>query len=226
MSAPTSLTIQLSGSQGKTGRYEQALESLGARPRAGYCPAPDLSCDGLILCGGGDLESSLFGQENQGSNPPDVARDQAELELFRAFYQANKPILGICRGMQVINVALGGDLIQDLPSHIRIFHSAENQEPVHPVRSLEGSMLHQLYGPRFPVNSIHHQAVDRLGTGLRAIAWSESGVVEAMDCPGRPILAVQFHPERMAFAYRRPDTIDGAPILSHFLTLCRQAHAL
>lgn len=226
MSAPTSLTIQLSGSQGKTGRYEQALESLGARPRAGYCPAPDLSCDGLILCGGGDLESSLFGQENQGSNPPDVARDQAELELFRAFYQANKPILGICRGMQVINVALGGDLIQDLPSHIRIFHSAENQEPVHPVRSLEGSMLYQLYGPRFPVNSIHHQAVDRLGTGLRAIAWSESGVVEAMDCPGRPILAVQFHPERMAFAYRRPDAIDGAPILSHFLTLCRQAHAL
>lgn len=220
------LTIQLSGSQGKTGRYEEALHSLGAVPRAGYCPTPDLSCDGLILCGGGDLESSLFGQENQGSHPPDVARDQAELELFRAFSQAGKPILGICRGMQVINVALGGDLIQDLPAPVRIFHSAGECDLVHPVRCLEGSFLHQLYGPLLPVNSLHHQAVDRLGKGLRAIAWSESGVVEALDCPGQPILAVQFHPERMAFSYRRPDTADGAPILSHFLTLCRQAQSL
>ena len=220
------LTIQLSGSQGKTGRYEEALHILGAVPRAGYCPTPDPSCDGLILCGGGDLESSLFGQENQGSHPPDVARDQAELELFRAFSQAGKPILGICRGMQVINVALGGDLIQDLPAPVRIFHSAGECDLVHPVRCLEGSFLHQLYGPLLPVNSLHHQAVDRLGKGLRAIAWSESGVVEALDCPGQPILAVQFHPERMAFSYRRPDTADGAPILSHFLTLCRQAQSL
>ena len=221
-----SLTIQLSGSQGKTAHYEQALENLGATPRAGYCPAPDLSCDGLILCGGGDLQSSLFGQENQGADPPDVDRDQAELELFRAFYQANKPILGICRGMQLINVALGGDLIQDLSPNIRLFHKSDTQDLVHPVRSLEGSVLHQLYGPLLLVNSSHHQAVDRLGEGLRAIAWSESGVMEALDCPGRPILAVQFHPERMAFAHRRPDTIDGAPILSYFLTLCQQAHTL
>ena len=226
MSSAAPLTVQLSGSQGKTGRYEDALRSLGAVPLPGYCPAPDLTCDGLILCGGGDLESSLFGQENQGSQPPDLAQDQAELALFRAFFQAGKPILGICRGMQVINVALGGDLIQDLPSHVRIFHSAENQEPVHPVHSLEGSFLHQLYGPLFSVNSIHHQAVDRLGTGLRAIAWSESGVIEALDCPGRPILAVQFHPERMAFSHRRPDAVDGAPILSYFLTLCQQVHSL
>lgn len=225
MSTSMSLTIQLSGSQGKTDRYEQALRSLGATPRPGYCPAPDLSCDGLILCGGGDLESSLFGQENQGSHPPDVARDQAELELFRAFHQANKPILGICRGMQVINVALGGDLIQDLSPSVRLFHSSEHEDLVHPVRSLEGSVLHQLYGPQFPVNSLHHQAVDRLGRGLRAIAWSESGVIEALDCPGQPILGVQFHPERMAFSHRRPDAIDGAPILSYFLTLCQQAHA-
>ena len=226
MSASTPLIIQLSGSQGKTDRYEQALRALGAVPLPEYCPAPDLSCDGLILCGGGDLESTLFGQENQGSNPPDAARDQAELELFRAFHQANKPILGICRGMQVINVALGGDLIQDLSPNIRLFHSSDREDLVHPVRSLEGSFLHQLYGPRFPVNSLHHQAVDRLGGSLRAIAWSESGVIEALDCPGRPILAVQFHPERMAFAHRRPDTVDGAPILSHFLTLCQQAHTL
>ena len=225
MSTSMPLTIQLSGSQGKTGRYEDALRRLGACPLPGYCPLPDLSCDGLLLCGGGDLESTLFGQENRGSNPPDVDRDRAELALFHAFYQAGKPILGICRGMQVINVALGGDLIQDLPADQRVFHGNGDEELVHPIRSLEGSLLHQLYGPLFPVNSIHHQAVHRLGEGLRAIAWSESGFAEAIDCPGRPIFGVQFHPERMAFSHRRPDTIDGAPILSHFLTLCQQAAA-
>ena len=151
----------------------------------------------------------------------------AEGETWKApFSQAGKPILGICRGMQVINVALGGDLIQDLPADQRVFHGNGDEELVHPIRSLEGSLLHQLYGPLFPVNSIHHQAVHRLGEGLRAIAWSESGFAEAIDCPGRPIFGVQFHPERMAFSHRRPDTIDGAPILSHFLTLCRQAHSL
>lgn len=219
MSAPTSLTIQLSGSQGKTGRYEQALEILGATPRAGYCPAPDLNCDGLILCGGGDLESSLFGQENQGSNPPDVARDQAELELFRAFYQANKPILGICRGMQVINVALGGDIIQDLPPEVRPFHVPRGKEDqVHPIRAAEDSVLASLYGPVFPVNSWHHQAVGRLGDGLRAIAWAEGGFAEALEHRDRPILGVQFHPERLAL-YRRPDRVDGAPLLAYFLSL-------
>ncbi|MGO5021631.1 gamma-glutamyl-gamma-aminobutyrate hydrolase family protein [Lawsonibacter sp. LCP25S3_G6] len=226
MSGAVSLTIQLSGSQGKTNHYEDALRNLGAVPLPGYCPAPDLSCDGLILCGGGDLDSSLFGQESRGSEPPDPARDQAELELFRAFSQAGKPILGICRGMQLINVALGGSLIQDLSSHVRVFHRGMDQDLVHPVRTLEGSFLHQLYGPLFSVNSFHHQAVDRLGEGLRAIAWSEGGVMEALDCPDRPILGVQFHPERMAFSKRRLDTVDGAPILSHFLTLCRQAHSL
>lgn len=226
MSGAVSLTIQLSGSQGKTNYYEDALRNLGAFPLPGYCPAPDLSCDGLILCGGGDLDSSLFGQESQGSEPPDPARDQAELALFRAFFQAGKPILGICRGMQLINVALGGSLIQDLPSHVRTFHRGTGEDLVHPIRTLEGSVLHQLYGPLFSVNSFHHQAVDRLGEGLRATAWSEGGVVEALDCPGQPILAVQFHPERMAFSKRRLDTVDGAPILSHFLTLCQQVHSL
>ena len=224
MSASTSVKIQLSGSEDTTIRYEDAVHQAGGVPLAGYCPVPDLSCDGLILCGGGDLESVLYGQENRVSDPPDIQRDRAELALFDAFSQAGKPILGVCRGMQMINVALGGTLIQDLPSQVRIFHRGSDQDLVHPVRSLDGSFLHDLYGPVFSVNSFHHQAVDRLGRGLRAIAWSESGVVEALDCPGRPILGVQFHPERMAYAHRRVDTIDGAPIFSHFLMMCQQFH--
>lgn len=222
MSASTPVKLQLSGPEESITRYEDAVRQAGGVPLAGYCPVPDLSCEGLILCGGGDLDSALYGQETRGSEPADVRRDRAELELFDVFSRAGKPILGICRGMQVINVALGGTLIQDLPPQVRIFHRGSGQDLVHPVRSLAGSFLHDLYGPVFSVNSFHHQAADRLGRGLRAVAWSESGVAEALDCPGRPIFGVQFHPERMAYGYRRVDTIDGAPIFSRFLTLCRQ----
>ena len=213
------LRLQLSGEAGSMDNYCQALSQLGACSFAGYAPEPDLSCDGLVLCGGGDLESTLFGQEDRGSNPPDRVRDRAELRLFDAFFRAGKPILGICRGMQVINVALGGDIIQDLPPEVRPFHVPRGKEDqVHPIRAAEDSVLASLYGPVFPVNSWHHQAVGRLGDGLRAIAWAEGGFAEALEHRDRPILGVQFHPERLAL-YRRPDRVDGAPLLAYFLSL-------
>ena len=106
--------ILISGADGKMSNYVRSVRAAGGTPVSGYCPPPDLSCAGLLLCGGGDLDPVLYGQPDQGSQPPDPARDQAELELFRAFYQAGRPILGVCRGMQIINVALGGTLLQDL----------------------------------------------------------------------------------------------------------------
>ena len=156
------------------------------------------------------MDPALFGQENRGSQPPDRQRDQAELELFWAFFQAGKPILAICRGMQVVNVALGGTLLQDLPGEIRPFHGGGEEDRVHPVRSREGTLLHRLYGPIFPVNSAHHQAVDRLGGGLRRTAWSEGGVTEALEHTHLPVAAVQCHPERLD----RPgeDTANGAAL--------------
>jgi putative glutamine amidotransferase len=96
--------------------------------------------------------------------------------------------------MQVVNVALGGTLLQDLPGEIRPFHGGGEEDRVHPVRSREGTLLHRLYGPIFPVNSAHHQAVDRLGEGLETIAWAESGFPEALIHTQRPVLGVQFHP--------------------------------
>ena len=211
--------LQLSGQAGSMERYCQALSQLGACSFAAYAPEPDLSCDGLVLCGGGDLESALFGQESHGSNPPDRVRDRAELALFDAFFQAGKPILGICRGMQVINVALGGDIIQDLPPQVRPFHIPDGEEDrVHPIRAAEDSVLFSLYGPVFPVNSWHHQAVGRLGAGLRAVAWAEGGFAEALEHTRRPVWGVQFHPERLALC-RRSDRVDGAPLLSRFLSL-------
>lgn len=216
------IRIQVSGELGRTDNYSAAIRGAGGDPVPGYCPAPDLSCAGLVLCGGGDIESIRYGQGDRGSQPPDKARDRAELALFRAFYEAGKPILGICRGMQLINVALGGSLIQDLPPEQKIFHISVQGDLVHPVFSPEGSALNRLYGPVFSVNSAHHQALDQLGEGLRAVAWSESGFVEALDLPDYPLLGVQFHPERMAFGKRRLDTVDGAAIFAWFLDACRK----
>ena len=147
--------------------------------------------------------------------------DRMEMELLDLALERRLPVFGICRGMQLINVALGGGLIQDLPPEQKRFHAGVKSDAVHPVAALEGSLLHRLYGPVFPVNSSHHQAVDRLGEGLRAAAWAESGFAEAIDLPGYPLLGVQFHPERMSFGKRRLDTIDGAAIFSWFLALCQ-----
>ncbi len=213
--------VQLSGAEGHLDNYIAAVRAAGGDFLPGYCPAPDLECDGLLLCGGGDVDCALYGQENRGSEPPDLERDRAELALFWAFFDAGKPILGVCRGMQLINVALGGDLIQDLPPEVLAFHRRAEQDLVHPVRAGDGSLLRRLYGPVFPVISAHHQAAGRLGEGLLATAWAESGFPEAMEHASRPVLGVQFHPERAAFDRCRPDAVDGALLLRRFLELCR-----
>ena len=214
--------IQVSGGQRLIENYMAAVSAAGGEPVAAYCPEPDLTCDGLLLCGGGDIECTLYGQEDQGSQPPDRDRDRAENALFRAFHGAGKPILGICRGMQMINIMLGGTMIQDLPAQQQIFHAGSDGDRIHPARVLAGSLLDQMYGPLFHVNSHHHQAVDQIGQGLRIIAWSESGVPEALDLPGYPLLGVQFHPERMTGSVLRPDTADGAPIFQWLVSACQK----
>ena len=213
--------IQISGEAGAMTNYESAVRHAGGVPLSGYCPSPDLSCAGLLLCGGGDLDPALFGQEDRGADPPDQERDRAELELISAFLSAGKPILGICRGMQMINIALGGSLIQNLSADVLPFHGRAGRDLIHPLRTVEGSLIDRLYGPRLQVNSSHHQAVDRLGEGLTATAWSESGFAEVLEHQSLPILGVQFHPERMSWERRRPDTDDGAPILRWFVDQCR-----
>ena len=216
------IKIQVSGGQRLIENYTAAIRSVGGEPLAGYCPQPDLTCDGLLLCGGGDIDCALYGQEDRGSQPPDHDRDQAEIALFNAFYEAGKPILGICRGMQMINILLGGTMVQDMPAEQCIFHSLPTPgDAVHPVRCQEDSILGRLYGPIFHVNSHHHQAVDQVGKGLKLTAWSESGVPEALELPGYPLLGVQFHPERMCFGHRRLDTVDGADIFSWLIAQCQ-----
>ncbi len=210
--------ILISTGGGDPANYVNAVRAAGGEPAAAYLPEPDLSYDGLLLAGGGDMEPSRFGQENRGSRGIDPARDAAELALLDAFARAGKPVLAICRGHQVVNVWAGGGLIQDLgglvPAHQR------EGDAVHPVRAEEGTLLHRLYGGVFPVNSNHHQGVGRLGAGLYASARSPDGVIEGLEHESLPLISVQFHPERMTGAKARPDTVDGGAVFREFLRRC------
>ena len=168
------------------------------------------------------MDPVLFGQENRGSNPPDRERDRAELALAEAFLIWERPVLGICRGMQVLNVFLGGTLIQDLQPAWRVRHQGE-EDVYHPIHCQPGSLLERLLGPCPVVNSAHHQAVDRPGVGLKPTAWSESGLVEAAEHETLPVLGVQFHPERLTADRWGPAAADGSLLFRYFLSLCRGA---
>lgn len=211
--------ILISGSDSSRLNYENAVANAGGEPCSFYLPPVDGSYDALLLAGGGDIAPERFGQADAGSTDIDPARDEVEFALTRLYLAAGKPILGICRGHQVLNVVLGGTLIQDIGDPLHLFHTWKEGAPdrLHPVHTCEGSFLYDMYGPVFPVNSFHHQAVDRLGEGLKAAAWSESGLVEALEHTTLPVRSLQWHPERMSYALRRADTVDGAPLFDWFI---------
>ncbi len=165
--------------------------------------------DGVCLTGGGDLDPSYFGQPRRPRcGPPDVERDAMEMTLLELAKDTGLPILAICRGMQVLNAAWGGTLIQDIASERpeaqeHFFSSPHPRDHLaHEIRIDPDSRLAGIVGcTHLMTNSIHHQAVDRLGEGLKATAWSPDGLIEAFE-PADPddpryLLGVQFHPEDM-----------------------------
>ena len=180
--------------------YINALTALGARVERDE----PTRCEALLLPGGGDIHPRFYGQAINGAEGIDEARDKYELALFRRFLDAGKPVLGICRGAQLINVALGGTLHQHIEGHSQI----GGVDAMHGVYT-DDALLRELYGERFAVNSAHHQAVDRPGAGLRVIARAEEGTVEALRHAALPVLAVQWHPERLGG--------DGEKLLRAFL---------
>jgi putative glutamine amidotransferase len=162
--------------------------------------------DGVILTGGGDIEPARFGEPRHPSvDDVSPARDELELGLTRRAVTDDVPLFAICRGIQVLNVALGGSLVQDLPSEWpnALVHSqkAPRHEPAHPVKVMgEGTRLGRVLGSlEVEVNSMHHQAIKRLGDGLREVAWAPDGVIEGVEMAGddRFVLGVQWHPEEL-----------------------------
>jgi putative glutamine amidotransferase len=158
--------------------------------------------DALLLSGGGDIAPDLFGQDcHPKTRQIDRQRDDFELALVQEWVSAGRPLLAICRGIQVLNVALGGNLIQDIADQVanRLIHQRSEGEARHLIRLQPASRLASLLGDgELEVNSYHHQAVQDLAPGLEAVAWAADGVVEGVEMPGaRFAVGVQWHPELM-----------------------------
>jgi gamma-glutamyl-gamma-aminobutyrate hydrolase PuuD len=195
-------------------QYVGALSRAGARGvvLAAQDPAPAAEIlapfDGLLLIGGGDVEARRYGLRPHPTEYLEPERDELELALSREAVRSGLPTLAICRGAQVLNVALGGSLHQHLPEMASM--AAHGQAPVgdaidHSVRVAVGTTLSAICGSVLDAcNSQHHQGIDRLGAGLVAVGWSDDGLIEAVETIGPDgsgsgwVLGVQWHPERTA----------------------------
>ena len=187
--------------------YIKVLQDLGASTQVAQKELTAEGFDGLVLCGGGDPDPVLYGQANRGSYGIEPMRDRQELACIHSFLKAQKPILGICRGMQILNITFGGTLTQHLPT--AQLHQGAGEELWHDLRT--DGYLRKLYGRNFSANSSHHQGIDRLGRGLRPAARAPDGLIEAFWHERAAVLGVQFHPERME---------DGDKIFEVFLQSC------
>lgn len=218
--------------------YVTSVERAGGVPLMLPITAPEHAAevvarlDGLVLSGGGDVDPSLYGAPaDPAVADVDRGRDDFEIALIHAARAARLPVLAICRGIQILNVALGGTLIQDLPTEPvpeggppRLTHSRLGQDIYalcQPVRIEAGSGLAGLLGSDLiKVNSVHHQALRDVAPGLRPVAWAEDGIVEAVETieDDWPVLGLQWHPECLVEA--------GDPLsLRPFEALVRDATA-
>jgi len=206
--------------------YREAVEAAGGRvievrPH-GETRLRDL--EALLLTGGGDIHPERYGQAPHPTlDRVEPERDEFELALAGEALTRGMPVLGICRGAQVMGVATGGQLVQDIPSHVpgALPHASAAGDPPawHRVRIAPDSRLASILGAvEAPVNSFHHQANSALGPGIRAVAWADDGVIEAVERDGAGFaLGVQWHPERMG----RDDPAGGG-LLAAFVGVAAQ----
>lgn len=194
------------------GRYALSGQYIESVRRAGGIPVlippgdPRIKTlltriDGLLLSGGGDIDPSLYGGlSHKEIYSIDMERDQSEIDFIRQAVSSRFPVLGICRGIQVMNVALGGTLIEHLPDVVgeAVPHrSPEKEACTHSVKLLPDSLAFRIFNQtELSVLSYHHQAIRKLASPLRQVAASSDGIIEAVEMPGYPFLmGVQWHPE-------------------------------
>lgn len=213
------MKVALAGKPEQVKNYAAALQGVGLEPVITLRPEEAVLCGGLVLPGGGDVDPAFYGQENHGSRDIDRELDLAQFSVLEAFLEAGKPVLGICKGCQLLNIRFGGTLIQHLA--VAETHAWNEGDRVHLCRSLPGSLMERLYGREYPVNSLHHQALGAMGAGFSVASFAPDGVVESVEHDSLPLLGVQWHPERMCFAKAREDTVDGAAVFRHFYTLLK-----
>lgn len=208
---------------GTTGHYLEQIRAAGGVPlQLPVMPGSEpetlaalvSSCDGFLLPGGGDFSPEWYGQTLLPGLKPDpfavdLKSQETALALVRTIAASGKPMLCICLGMQVLTIALGGDLYQDIPTQIpsEVSHAMpintleERWRILHCVQTAEGSLIRRLTGDgEISVNSIHHQAVKTLAPGFSATAWAPDGIIESVESDTGKILGVQWHPENLAHA--------------------------
>jgi putative glutamine amidotransferase len=184
--------------------YVHAIERAGGRPLV-VPPSEDsieetlAVLDGIVFSGGSDLDPAQYGDEpHPETDEPREVRDRAEMALLTAALEQDMPVLAVCRGSQVLNVALGGDLVQHLPEIVG--HEGHRHTPGawsdHEVKLEPESRVGELLGERAPVKSHHHQGYGKIGDGLRETGWADDGTVEALEDPSRRFtVGVLWHPE-------------------------------
>lgn len=230
------MKIAILGRKKDTANYENFVKKLPATPLTTLSPGILSECDGLILPGGGDITPAFFGERNLGSRSIDTELDILQFQAIDVCLRLHLPVLGICKGMQVINVAFGGTILQDMPDSS--IHRYQNGDQYHPTKIKKDSCLYTLYGETAMVNSAHHQCIHRLGNGLHAIQWcTYDNCVEALVHDSLPILGLQWHPERLAPAGVLPERpapsaacglpehpalpgVCGLPVLALFASWC------
>lgn len=209
-------------------KYQKSLERAGADVKwielddIEKAVAEALSCDGLLLPGGADINPKMYGEEkSEKCGTPNEIRDNAEPVIFREFLKTNKPILAICRGIQLINVCNDGTLFQDIKDvqkckHMDFFSRAGS---IHTVSIDKNSMLYGiLESDKINVNSMHHQAINKVGEGFIVSAQSEDGFTEAIELQNHPFcIGVQWHPEHMS-----KKSAEQRKIFSFFVSACKK----
>ena len=210
-----------------TPNYVKAMTHFGAEcVNTREVPESIEEYDALILPGGDDIDPAFFHQEIDGSREIDHDLDVIQLTLCRKFADAGKPILGICKGAQVINVCFGGDIIQDLPDGVRerhTYHSGEGTGEFHKTFITHGTFLAGLYGEEVVTNSYHHQAIGKVADGFKVIQKSDDGVIEFIVHESLPIYGSQWHPEKNCLDTAIEGVADGTPLFEYFVKKVEEA---
>lgn len=206
-------SVAILGHKPDTRNYETALNRMNIPHFTTTDPDDADRATHLLLPGGGDITPAFFGQTDHGSLHVDTVLDILQLKALTRFVEAGKPVLGICKGLQLINVHFGGDLFQDIVTAES--HKWTGRDQFHQVYHCSlgrKDFFYQLYGQSASVNSAHHQAVNHLGNNLIPICRAKDSVIEGLVHQTLPIMAVQWHPERL------PDG-GGESLFRYFLAL-------
>lgn len=204
------ILIAIVGRAKDTTNYEKALRSLRLSVFTTLDPEKASQATHLLLPGGGDITPAFFGQHDHGSRNIDTELDILQMQALDFFLRQKKPVLGICKGMQLINVHLGGTITQHIATAAS--HKWKGSDQMHYVYHsglARTDFFYQLYGSSTLVNSAHHQAVDRLGQDLLPVCRARDNIMEGIAHAFLPVIAVQWHPERLP-------GVNGERLLQYF----------